>query len=66
MNLSVDDNSVVGGIPEVGLEVEDEILAHLETRGERKLSPAGLSPEEARRKAQRQFGGIEKDEGRAS
>ncbi len=39
-------------------ELDDEILAHLEL-AERDALAAGLSPEEARRAARRQFGGID-------
>ena len=45
-------------------EVNDEILAHLEL-AELDARASGLMPEEARHAAQRDFGGIEQDEGRS-
>lgn len=44
--------------PRLDRELEDEILAHLEL-AEREAIGRGLSPEEARRAARRDFGGIE-------
>lgn len=43
----------------LNLELEDEILAHLEM-AEHDALAAGLAPEEARRAARRNFGGVEK------
>jgi hypothetical protein len=51
----------------VEAEVDEEFRIHLEMRAE-DLVRAGLSPEEARRRARIEFGGVEryKDEGRAA